>query len=173
MVGHKEAIAYADWIRSLKNIKLAEPVSVEFNNQVFFGAFYGQVEEYYPIETAVRDGVVKAGEKHTVYRISLLGIAPKKMHGKPFNRQVFSYKHDKPTDDRAYRSDGLWYRICYYEKYQDDPWHREVHPHGNAFTLGEHRVHTFGYYKDQGIDHYEETPYCRNDMKVQWLSRTL
>lgn len=161
----------AKWLRSLPNIKMVKPVVAKFCKLEFFGALYSQDDAYLPIETAAREGIVKAGEINRSHRLYLLGKAPRNLNRKPFSRNVFLWKHGRKTDDRAYRSVGVWHRICYFEHANCDEYamFQESHPFGNNFILGEWRPHTFGYYKDQDIDHYEVSPYARSKMTVEFL----
>lgn len=158
------------WLLSLDRITSAEPIIARFCKHEFLGVLYGTREEYVEIETAVREGVVKAGDPYLVYRIYLLGVAPRRLNSRPFNKNAFLWKHGRETDERAYRCSGMWYRICYYENAGGlgHAMFAESHPFGNSFILGEYRTHTFGFYRDCEID-YLDTPYKRSDLTVEFL----
>lgn len=171
-INRDTAFACSEWLKGLNNIVEAEPVLVKFGNHKFFGALYGTKEPYMDFERAVTSGVVAAGESRVEYSLYLLGVAPTKLNSRVFSSNVFVWKHGRKTDERAYRSSGEWYRKCYYDgkcRWSGTQPFEEAHPFGFSFILGEHSIHTYGYYKDKPIDWAEEKPYIRNDMTVEIL----
>lgn len=126
----------------------------------------------------MEEGITKAGDERLDYRIYLLGRTPK-----AWNKQRIAWTWDHGhLLDAAYRPSHEWYVAGYYLKqYACDRWPHltdehlaECHPFGEHFLLMEHAIHTYGYYKDFAIDHFEilegKRPMARRPMNVEYLT---
>jgi hypothetical protein len=144
---NKTAIAVADFLKSLDNIRDVRPCQVTIGKTAYFGARYTAIEHYQPGMQAVTNGQKQVGDTSESDRFYLLmDKLPPSYTRRPKPVYVF--------DDKE------WYVSSYFD--QDEQ--NEQHPFGKMFMLGAWEVPN-----GEKIDHHDRKPRKRMPVTVEYI----